>query len=267
MLDYKNKFIFIAGPCVIENERLTFDIASYLVDLFAPYPDIFFIFKASFDKANRTSLKSFRGPGLTKGIRILERLKRRLKVPLLSDIHCRHQVRFVRDVLDVIQIPAFLCRQTDLIAEVARTKHIVNIKKGQFLSPQDTKYIIEKIEACGNKNIMLTERGSCFGYHDLVVDFRSFLVMRALKYPVIYDVTHSLQKPSAAKGISGGDRQFVYPLSLAAVACGVDGLFLEVHPKPKQALSDKHTSYPLAQVRRLVKTAMRIREVLAHEAH
>lgn len=260
MLNYKNKFIFIAGPCVIEDKKLTLDIASYLKEIFSRFP-VLFIFKASFDKANRTSLKSFRGLGLAKGIKILEEVKKKINVPIVSDIHCQHQIQYVTDILDVIQIPAFLCRQTDLILAAAKTKKIINIKKGQFLSPDDVKYIAEKIEATGNKNIFFTERGACFGYNNLVVDFRSFLIMKKLGYPVIYDVTHSLQKPSARAGISGGDSEFIEPLALAAVAAGVNGLFMEVHPKPRLALSDKHTSYTLARLKLLVKKIMQIREV------
>jgi 2-dehydro-3-deoxyphosphooctonate aldolase (KDO 8-P synthase) len=261
MEDYKDKFIFIAGPCVIENERLTIDIASYLKELVGAYP-IFFIFKASFDKANRTSLKSFRGPGPSQGIRILEKVKKKLDIPILSDIHCRHQIKYIKDIIDIIQIPAFLCRQTDLIIEAAKTKKVVNIKKGQFLSPYDVKYIIEKIESTGNKNIFLTERGTSFGYNNLVVDFRSFLIMQAFGYPVIYDATHSLQKPSAEKGISGGDRQFIAPMTLGAVASGVNGIFMEVHPKPKRALSDRNTVYPLTLVGGLLKKIIKVREAV-----
>ncbi|MDD4182800.1 MAG: 3-deoxy-8-phosphooctulonate synthase [Candidatus Omnitrophica bacterium] len=261
MRECKNKFIFIAGPCVIENRRKAYDIAAYLKDLTARYP-LLFIFKASFDKANRTSLKSFRGPGLSSGIKILENIKKRLNVPVLSDIHCRHQIKYVKDVLDVIQIPAFLCRQTDLIVEAAKTKKIINIKKGQFLAPYDVKYIIEKVEACKNKNIFITERGASFGYNNLVVDFRSFPIMKKMGYPVIFDVTHSLQKPSVAGGISGGDSEFVDSLSLAGTACGIDGLFMEVHPDPKKALSDKHTSYDMYKLNSLILKLTKIRKVL-----
>jgi len=261
MLEYKNKFIFIAGPCVIEDKRKAYDIAAYLKDLTAESP-LVFIFKASFDKANRTSLKSFRGPGLSSGIKILENIKKRLNVAVLSDIHCRHQIKYVKDILDVIQIPAFLCRQTDLIVEAAKTKKIINIKKGQFLAPQDVKHIVEKVEFCKNKNILITERGSCFGYNNLVVDFRSFPIMKKMGYPVIFDVTHSLQRPSAGRGISGGDSEFIESLSLAGVACGIDGLFMEVHPDPKKALSDKHTSYNIHKLNSLISKVTKIREAI-----
>lgn len=255
------KLIFIAGPCVIESKKMLLDIASYLKDLFSVFP-IQFIFKASFDKANRTSLKSFRGPGLFEGIKMLEIVKNKLKLPILSDVHNLEQIKYLKDILDVIQIPAFLCRQTDLLIKAAETKKTVNIKKGQFISPQDIKYAIEKVEAAGNKKIFITERGSCFGYNNLVVDFRSFLIMKKFGYPVIFDVTHSLQRPSAEKGISGGDREFVEPLALASLACGIDGIFMEVHPKPNLALSDKHTSYPLNKMRNLIRKIIALRGVL-----
>lgn len=253
------KFIFIAGPCVIEDLKTTLKIAVFLKKAVQDYP-FEFIFKASFDKANRTSLKSFRGPGLIKGLEILETIKKELNLKILSDVHSVEQVAKAAKVLDVIQIPAFLCRQTDLIVAAAKTKKIVNIKKGQFISPWDIKHVVDKVIALGNKNIFLTERGSCFGYNNLVVDFRSFLWMKDLGFPVIYDVTHSLQRPSAAKGISGGDSQFVEPLSLAAVACGVNGLFMEVHPTPVKALSDKHTSYQLSRLPNLLKKINKIRQ-------
>ena len=167
----------------------------------------------------------------------------------------------MKDVLDIIQIPAFLCRQTDIILEAAKTKKTINIKKGQFISPADVVHILKKVESVGNRDILITERGSCFGYNNLVVDFRSFLIMKEFGYPVIFDATHSLQRPSAKGNISGGDSEFVKPLALAAVACGVDGLFLEVHPEPKAALSDKHTSYPLHQVEDLIKKVIKIRQI------
>ncbi|MCF7908676.1 MAG: 3-deoxy-8-phosphooctulonate synthase [Candidatus Omnitrophica bacterium] len=255
------KFVVIAGPCVIESKSSTLEIASYLKESLKDYP-VEFIFKASFDKANRTSLGSFRGPGLAKGIKILEEVKKKLGLPILSDVHTPEQVGQVKDVLDIIQIPAFLCRQTDIVIEAAKTKKTVNIKKGQFISPTDVKHILKKIESTGNKNIIITERGSCFGYNNLVVDFRSFLIMKKFGYPVIFDATHSLQRPSARGGISGGDREFVQPMSLASVACGVDGLFLEVHPDPEEALSDKYTSYSLKNLSGLIKKAMGLRAVV-----
>ncbi len=260
----RKKIIFIAGPCVIESKKSVLAIASFLKDLLEPYP-IQFIFKASFDKANRTSIKSYRGPGLIKGAAILEEVKNKLDLPILSDVHCVEQISVLKNVLDIIQIPAFLSRQTDLIVQASKTKKTINIKKAQFMSPSDIKYVVEKVESTGNRDILLTERGSCFGYNNLVVDFRSFLEMKKLGYPVIYDVTHSLQKPSAKGGISGGDREFVEPLGLAAVASGVDGLFMEVHPSPKLALSDKHTSYPLGKLRIMIEKVVKIWKVLNEE--
>jgi len=261
VLDYKNKFIVIAGPCVIENRSQILGIASFLKDLLAGYPFLF-IFKASFDKANRTSVKSFRGPGLIKGCKILGDVKKKFGVPILTDVHCRSQIKEVSQVADAIQIPAFLSRQTDLILDASKTGKIINIKKGQFLSPYDMKYTVEKIESTGNKNIFITERGVSFGYNNLVVDFRSFLIMKDLGYPVIFDATHSLQKPSVKGGVSGGDSKFVRPLSLAAAACGVSGLFLEVHPYPKRALSDKHTSFPLGKLKGLLDKVLKVKEAV-----
>ncbi|MCM8831106.1 MAG: 3-deoxy-8-phosphooctulonate synthase [Candidatus Omnitrophica bacterium] len=257
----RNKFIFIAGPCVIENKELTLEIAEYLKEKLKKYP-LNFIFKASFDKANRTSIKSFRGLGLEKGLKILKEVKEKLKLTTLTDVHCQNQIPYVKDVVDVIQIPAFLCRQTDLVLAAAKTGKIINIKKGQFISPFDVKYIVEKIETTGNKKIFITERGTCFGYNNLVVDFRSFLIMKKYRYPIIYDATHSLQRPSAQEGISGGDSEFILPLSLAAVAVGVDGLFMEVHPNPTKALSDKYTVLKLDKVEEIVKKVIKVHKVL-----
>ena len=257
---FSGKFIFIAGPCVIEDRRSTMDIASRLKDITSAYP-VEFVFKASFDKANRTSVDSARGPQLTKGLNILAEVKNKLNLAVTSDVHCVQQVKPAAEVLDIIQIPAFLSRQTDLIAAAARSKKTVNIKKGQFMAPQDIKYAASKATACGNKHVLLTERGVSFGYNNLVVDFRSFLIMRQFGFPVIYDVTHSLQRPAAAGGISGGDRQFVPAMARAAAACGVDGLFMEVHPKPEKSFSDKHTVFPLDKVKQLLKTVLEIRAV------
>lgn len=261
MVNYRNKFIFIAGPCVIEDKTLTLDIAAALKDITAAHP-VLFVFKASFDKANRTSLRSYRGPGLTKGIKILEAVKKRLNVPVVSDVHCVHQVKAAADVLDIIQIPAFLSRQTDLVVAAAATGKAINIKKAQFMAPWDINHVVKKAESAGNKKIILTERGSSFGYNNLVVDFRSLLIMKQTGCPVIFDATHSLQRPSASGGISGGDACFVEPLACAACACGIDGLFMEVHPRPRQALSDKHTTFPIKKVAALLKKINRVREAV-----
>lgn len=258
-----NKFIFIAGPCVIEDLKATLGIARNLKSLFAG-TEVRLIFKASFDKANRTSLKSFRGPGLAKGIDILAEVKKRTGLEILSDVHTPAQVAALKGVLDVIQIPAFLCRQTDLLIEAAKSKKTVNVKKGQFLSPYDVTHIVEKINSAGNKKIFITERGTSFGYNNLVVDFRSFPIMKKLGYPVIFDVTHSLQLPSAEAGISGGQVQFVEPLGLAGIAAGCDGLFMEVHPQPFRARCDRHTSFKLSKMRNFVSKVLKLRKALGY---
>ncbi|MCF7895155.1 MAG: 3-deoxy-8-phosphooctulonate synthase [Candidatus Omnitrophica bacterium] len=258
----QKKLIIIAGPCAIEDERTTTNIASYLKDNLSDLP-IKLIFKASFDKANRTSVDSYRGPGLRNGLKILKNIKEKTGLPVLTDVHCCRQVKEVKKVADIIQIPAFLCRQTDLIIEAAKTKKIINIKKGQFVSPQNIKYILKKIESTGNKNIFITERGFCFGYNNLVVDFRAFQIMKNFGYPVIFDATHSLQRPSAESGISGGDSQFVKPLSLAAAAAGAGGFFFEVHPHPEKALSDPFTTYKLNKIKTLIQKILTVREALA----
>jgi 2-dehydro-3-deoxyphosphooctonate aldolase (KDO 8-P synthase) len=255
------KLIIIAGPCVIEDEKTTLKIATYLKNNLSDLP-IKLIFKASFDKANRTSLDSYRGPGIKPGLQILKRIKEKTNLAILTDIHCCHQIKEAAKVADIIQIPAFLCRQTDLVVEAAKTKKTINIKKGQFVSPESTKYIAEKVKSTGNTNIIITERGFCFGYNNLVVDFRSFLIMQKFGYPVIFDATHSLQRPSAESGISGGDSQFVKPLSLAAAAAGVDGFFLEVHPDPKKALSDRFTTFKLKGIKSLIQKIIAVRKAI-----
>jgi 2-dehydro-3-deoxyphosphooctonate aldolase (KDO 8-P synthase) len=253
----KNRFFLIAGPCVIENEDLVFETAKKLKEI-TDKLNLDFVFKTSYDKANRTSIKSFRGPGLEKGLAIIKEIKKALNIKVLTDVHDVHDVEKVAEVVDVIQIPAFLSRQTDLILEVSRTGKIVNVKKAQFMAPWDIKFVIEKIESVGNRNIWITERGYIFGYNNLVVDFRSIVIMRKFGYPVIYDATHSLQKPSAGNGFSGGEREFIPYLARAAVAVGIDGLFMEVHPNPENALSDAQTQYPLSQLENLLKQLIEI---------
>ena len=257
----KGKFIFIAGPCVIESKKSAGYIAGKLKNITKKYP-VRFIFKASFDKANRTSIKSFRGPGLSRGMDILRGIKKKEGVFVMTDVHCVAQAKPAARVVDVIQIPAFLSRQTDLVLAAANTGRYVNIKKAQFMSPYDIKYVIEKAESCGNKKVMITERGTAFGYNNLVVDFRSILIMKDFGYPVIYDATHSLQRPSGQNGVSGGDREFVFALSLAAVAAGADGIFLETHPAPEKACSDKATSLHLDKVEDLLKNVLAVREAV-----
>ncbi len=230
-------FVLIAGPCVIEDGLKTEKIALYLKNLTEEL-DIPFIFKASYDKANRSSISSFRGPGLKEGLDILGGIRDGLSIPVLSDVHRFEEIEAASKVLDVMQIPAFLCRQTDFIVEVGRYAGIVNVKKGQFVAPWDVSNIIDKITSTGNKNIMITERGISFGYNNLIVDMRSIPILREMGYPVIFDATHSVQLPGKAGGSSGGDRKMAIYLSRAAVATGIDGLFLEVHPDPECALCD-----------------------------
>lgn len=232
-----NPLVLMAGPCVIESELSAIRHARVLKDITGRL-GILFVYKASYDKANRTSIDSFRGPGLKKGLKILKSVKEKLGVPVLSDVHCKEDVKEAAKVLDMIQIPAFLSRQTDLILAAANTGKAVNIKKGQFLAPWDMRHIVKKIESAGNKNIVLTERGVSFGYNNLVSDFRSVLIIKDLGYPVVYDATHSVQMPGGLGDSSGGEKRFIPYLSMAAVACGVNGIFVEVHEDPDKALSD-----------------------------
>lgn len=237
----------IAGPCVIESAALTLEVAHALKEA-AQEVGVPLIFKASYDKANRTSLSSFRGPGLRAGLEILARVREETGLPVLSDVHQVSEVAPAAQVLDVLQIPAFLCRQTDLIVAAARSGRPLNLKKGQFLAPWDMGPVVEKATAAGATGLILTERGSSFGYNNLVVDFRGLAIMRALGWPVVLDVTHAVQLPGGQGSCSGGQREFVPLLARAGVAAGVDGLFMEVHPAPERALCDGPNSLPLAQV-------------------
>jgi len=232
-----NPIVLVAGPCVIEDAPSVIRHAQRIKAIARRF-GLPFIFKSSYDKANRSPIKSYRGPGLKKALAVLKRVKEELDIPILCDVHCREEIEAAAKVLDVIQVPAFLCRQTDFIIAVARTKKAVNIKKGQFLAPWDMKNVVEKIEAQGNRNILITERGVSFGYNNLVSDMRSLQILRELGYPVIYDATHSTQLPGGAGDCSGGERKFVSGLSRAAVAMGCDGLFLEVHENPDIAPCD-----------------------------
>jgi len=229
--------VLIAGPCVIENESLVLDTAERLKSIAAD-ADIPLVFKSSYDKANRSSAASFRGPGLSEGLRVLSRVRDQFQLPLLSDVHTLDEIGPAAEVLDVLQIPAFLCRQTDFLQAAARTGRVVNVKKGQFMAPWDMANIVEKIRETGNGKIMLTERGASFGYNNLVADMRALPVMRSLGVPVIFDGTHSVQLPGGQGTSSGGKREYVPHLTRAAVAVGVDGIFLEVHPNPEAALCD-----------------------------
>jgi len=246
-----NPLFVIAGPCVIESEAharmMAERVAKIASDAGVPY-----IFKASYDKANRSSGRGFRGPGLTEGLRILKRIKDELRVPLLTDIHDASQAAPAAEVADILQIPAFLARQTDLLIAAAKTGRIVNLKKAQFLSPWDMGNVAEKVASSGNEKIILTERGASFGYNNLVVDMRAFPVLRKLGYPVVYDVTHSVQLPGGQGHASGGQPEFIEPLARAGVAAGIDGIFLETHDNPEAALSDGANALPLAQLAELL---------------
>ncbi|MGB8656745.1 MAG: 3-deoxy-8-phosphooctulonate synthase [Candidatus Zixiibacteriota bacterium] len=241
----------IAGPCVIESEELVFRTCGKIKEITSRHK-IPFIFKSSYSKANRLSINSFAGPGLEQGLKILEKVKVKFDVPVLTDIHNPDEAIPVSQVADVLQIPAFLCRQTDLILAAAKTGKPLNIKKGQFMAPEDMLSIAKKVESAGNKDILLTERGTFFGYHNLVVDMRSLLIMRGLGYPVIFDATHSLQLPGSQGGCSGGVPQFIFPLARAAVACGCDVLFVETHPDVRNALCDKDSMLPLDRLEEFV---------------
>jgi 2-dehydro-3-deoxyphosphooctonate aldolase (KDO 8-P synthase) len=246
---------------VIENEDMAFHVAAFLKDL-TQQLDMPFIFKASYDKANRTSINAFRGPGITEGLNILKQIKANLDLCILSDVHRISEVERAAEILDVIQIPAFLCRQTDFITEVAQTGKTVNIKKGQFLAPGDIQNVVDKILNRGNDRILITERGTLFGYHNLVVDFRGIQIMHRTGYPVIFDATHSVQLPGGAGTRSAGDRAFASPLACAAVASGADGIFMEVHPEPKKALCDGPNSLKLDTIGELLQKLKRIRQAL-----
>jgi 2-dehydro-3-deoxyphosphooctonate aldolase (KDO 8-P synthase) len=262
ILGEAHPLFLVAGPCVIEDESTTVAIARELVEI-TQRLQMPFIFKASYDKANRTSTGSYRGPGLDKGLDLLDFIRNRFQVPVLSDVHQLTEIDPASKVLDILQIPAFLCRQTDLLTAAARTGLTVNIKKGQFLSPGDMRYAVEKVAAAGNENILLTERGTTFGYNNLVVDFRAIPIMGFLGYPVIFDATHSVQLPGGGSGVSGGNREFVPVLAKAAVAAGANGIFLEVHPDPDQALCDGPNSWPLGQLEPLLRSLLSIHQAVS----
>jgi len=241
----------IAGPCVVESEEITLQVASFLKEI-GELLEIPVIFKSSYDKANRTSVHSYRGPGLEAGLKVLQRVKERTGLPVLSDVHETSEIEKVSAVLDVIQIPAFLCRQTDLLVKAGLTGLPINIKKGQFLSPWEMGQAVEKVTSTGNHSLLLTERGTSFGYNNLVVDIRSIAVMKGFGYPVVFDATHSIQLPGGAGTRSGGQREYLEPLAKAAVAAGADGVFMEVHPNPDSALCDGPNSIPLDRVKPLL---------------
>jgi len=252
-----NPIVLIAGPCVIESRNMALDIAKS-TQIICQKLKIPYIFKSSYDKANRSSIKSYRGPGLIRGIKILREIKRRFRLPICVDVHEISQIDEVKEVADIIQIPAFLCRQTDLILQAAKTQKVLNIKKGQFIAPWDVKNIIEKIVTTGNHQILLTERGFCFGYNNLVVDMKSIHIMRQTGYPVIFDGSHSVQQPGGKETYTGGEREMIPPLLRAAAAVGCDGIFLEVHPHPEKALSDGPNMVRLNQLESILKDVIDI---------
>jgi 2-dehydro-3-deoxyphosphooctonate aldolase (KDO 8-P synthase) len=254
--------VLIAGPCVIETEEITMRTAERVKKLAAAH-DLPVIFKSSYLKANRLRVNSYTGPGQEEGLRILSRVKGEFELPLLTDVHTSGEVSAAAEVVDALQIPAFLCRQTELVRAAAKTGLPVNIKKGQFMAPEDMKFIAEKAESVGSDKVLLTERGTTFGYHNLVVDMRSLVVMRSFGYPVVFDATHSLQLPGGGGGSSGGESQFVIPMARAAVACGVDALFVETHPNIEEALCDKHSMLPLDQLEQLIIDVRKIENSLA----
>ncbi len=251
----------IAGPCVIESEQLALDTAGYLKEV-TDALDIHFIYKSSFDKANRTSGKSFRGLGLEKGLQILDKVKQQIDVPILSDVHEDTPLEELVDIIDILQTPAFLCRQTNFMERVAKQGKPVNVKKGQFLSPWEMKNVVEKMYKTGNKQVMVCERGVSFGYHNLVSDMRSLSIMRDTGCPVVYDATHSVQLPGGQGTKSGGQREFIPVLARAAVAAGISGVFMETHPKPNEALSDGPNMVPLAKMKELLEVLIQIDQLV-----
>ena len=255
------KLILLAGPCVLEGYERSLKIGRRAKEI-ADKLDIPYVFKASFDKANRSSIKSFRGPGLEEGLKILAKIKSELKVPIVTDIHESYQAKPVAEVADVLQIPAFLCRQTDLLMAAAKTGKVVNVKKGQFLSANEMKNVVSKLEESGTEKIMLTERGTFFGYNNLIVDMRSLAIMRRFNYPVIFDGTHSVQLPGGAGTSSSGQHEFIPYLTRAAAAVGIDGLFLEVHDNPSEALSDGPNMVALDDLEDLLKKVLAVHKVV-----
>ena len=253
----RDDLFIIAGPCVIESEEVVFRTAERLRELSREHA-MPVIFKSSYDKANRSSIASFRGPGIREGLRILKEVKQRYGLPVLTDVHSTEEIGAVAEAVDVLQIPAFLCRQTDLILSASRTMKPVNIKKGQFLAPWDMKNVIEKFTSTGNRQLIITERGTTFGYNNLVVDFRGFPIMKQYGYPVVFDVTHSLQLPGGRGAVSGGQSEFAPVLARAAVAAGVDGLFMEVHPEPQKALCDGPNMIRLSDLDRFFEETKKI---------
>lgn len=259
--DNKDNFFLLAGPCVIENEDMPFEIAERLIEITNKL-NIPFVFKASYRKANRSSIDSFTGIGDIEGLEILKSVKEKYNIPVITDIHSAEEAHIAARYVDILQIPAFLCRQTDILLAAAETGKIVNIKKGQFLSADSMKYVVEKIRRSGNQQIMLTDRGTMFGYQDLVVDFRAIPIMQENKVPVIMDITHSLQQPNQTSGVTGGQPKMIETIAKAAIAVGVDGIFMETHPNPSQAKSDGKNMISLDNVKELLSKLVKIRQAL-----
>ncbi len=255
------KLTVISGPCVIENEDHTLECADFLVNLFKSKP-VNFIFKASYDKANRTSVNSFRGPGIEEGLKILEKVKNTFDVPVFTDVHSPEEAREAAEVCDVIQIPAFLCRQTDLLVAAGKTGAVINIKKGQFMAPWDMAHAVEKIVSTGNTQILLTDRGTSFGYNNLVSDMRAIPIMQKLGYPVLFDASHSVQQPASEGSLSGGKREFIPTLARASLAAGASGIYAEAHPDPKNAKSDAACVIPFSDLPQLVDEWICIHEAM-----
>jgi 2-dehydro-3-deoxyphosphooctonate aldolase (KDO 8-P synthase) len=260
-LKSKDSFFLMAGPCVVENEKMALEIAEKIVEITSK-SGIPYVFKASYKKANRSKIDSFIGIGDEKALKILRKVKETFQIPVVTDIHETQDAAIAAGYVDILQIPAFLCRQTDLLVAAAKTGKIVNIKKGQFLSPAAMKFAVQKVAACGNNQIMLTERGTTFGYTDLIVDFRGIPEMQSFGYPVIMDATHSLQQPNQASGVSGGLPQLIETVAKAAIAVGADGLFIETHPEPHKALSDGANMLPLDLLESLLGKLLRIRKAI-----
>ncbi|MEE4242624.1 MAG: 3-deoxy-8-phosphooctulonate synthase [Desulfopila sp.] len=266
MVGHGQPLLLIGGPCALESEELARRVAGTMQEVCAKL-HLSYIFKASFDKANRTSLDAYRGPGIHEGLAILNRIREDLGVPVVSDIHEAGQAKEAAEVLDILQIPAFLCRQTDILSAASATGKVINLKKGQFVSPWDMENAVRKVRGSGKSEIMLVERGTTFGYNNLVVDMRGLAVMRSFNCPVIYDATHSVQLPGGAGGSSGGQREFIAPLTRAAVAAGVDGLFMEIHPDPAKALCDGPNSMELDSMADFLRQIIRIRQAVTEEEH
>jgi len=260
-----NKLLLIAGPCSLENEKVCRSVADALISLRESFPMLNLIFKGSFDKANRTSLTGLRGPGIDEGLELLALIKKEYNLPVTTDVHLPDQCETIAKVCDVLQIPAFLCRQTDLLVAAGKTGRVVNVKKGQFLSPQEMAFTVDKLKQTNATEIWQTERGSSFGYQNLVVDMRSFSIMAANNCPTILDATHSVQLPGAAGGQSGGQREFIPQLARAGLAAGAQGLFIEAHPNPSEAISDKQTQIPLQELPDLIASCVKVWEAVGSE--